>query len=165
MPPGTIALKKPSRSRVKQKKYARVLLLTRAHIDGRAPAARAFDRLVHAIERDLGGPGELSSVERSLVEAFVGSATPLNHLNSRMLLGEEIDVADHSAVVSALVRVASRLGLRRRSRDITPTLAEFAALHDLEAREAARNGASHELGNHQDDAEAVADAMRELDDA
>jgi hypothetical protein len=157
--------KSSSRSRVKEKVRTRLLLLTRAHLDGRGPAARAYDRLLHLIEADLapGGSHELSSIERTLVQAFCGSAILIDHLNARLLAGEEVDAAAHAATVSALVRVASRLGLRRRSKDITPSLAEFAALHDQEAREA-RNGALHELDNHLD-AEVTADAMREFDNA
>jgi hypothetical protein len=146
MPPGTIK-PKPSRSRVKVKKRAKVLLLTRASIDGRGPAARAYDRLARSIETDLGGASQLSSIEASLIEAFCGSATLIDHMNAKLLLGEEIDVSAHAATVSALVRVASRLGLRRRSKDITPSLVEYLALRDLEAREAkaAHNGTAHEF--------------------
>ena len=113
--PGTAALKpKPSRSRVKEKVHTSLLLLTRAHLDGRGPAARAFDRLLRLIESDLtpGGSHELSAIERTLIQAFVGSAILIDHLNAKLLLGEEIDVGAHAATVSALVRVASRLGLR-----------------------------------------------------
>ena len=43
----------------------------------------------------------------------------------RLLLGESIDLSQHAQAISAMVRVATRLGLQRRARDITPTLAEY----------------------------------------
>jgi hypothetical protein len=68
----------------------------------------------------------------------------IDSLNARLLLGEKINISDHAAVVSALVRVASRLGLRRRSKDVTPSLGEYLTLHNLEAK-AARNGVALDL--------------------
>ena len=133
MPPKVVA-PKPPRSRVC--KRARVLLLTRDGIDGRGNAARAFDRLARAIKTDLGGHDQLSSIEHSLIEAFCGSAILIDHLNAKLLLGEEVDVAAHAATVSALVRVASRLGLRRRAKDIT----------GLSLGEVLRRGIDHDRG-------------------
>jgi hypothetical protein len=52
---------------------SRPQLLTRRALDGRTNAARHFDRLVVDIERDLGGRDQLSTIERSLVEAFCGA--------------------------------------------------------------------------------------------
>jgi hypothetical protein len=102
-------------------------LILRSELDGRTNAAKYFDRLVTAIENDLAGADQLSSVEKVLVEAFVGAAVSLQHLNGKLALGQEINISEHSSCVGALVRVASRLGIGRRSRDVTPTLHEIAA--------------------------------------
>src|SRR6516225_10163829 len=59
------------------------------------------------------------------IEAFAGAAVTLQHLNTRLALGQEIDLAQYAQTVSAMVRVASRLGLRRRARDLTPTLRDL----------------------------------------
>ena len=48
----------------------------------------------------------------------------LHHLNTRLALGEEIDLGQHAQAVSAMVRIASRLGLQRRAKDVGPTLAD-----------------------------------------
>ena len=69
-------------------------LLTRNELDGRTGAAKAFDALVAAIENDLGGADQLTSIERSLVEGFVGATITLKNINAKMCLGHEIDVAD-----------------------------------------------------------------------
>ena len=53
-----------------------------------------------------------------LVEAFAGAAITLNDLNTRMLLGQPIDLNKHAQAVNAMVKVASRLGISRRARDV-----------------------------------------------
>ena len=101
-------------------------------LDRRTHSAKTFDRLVAEIEKDLGGRDQLSAIERALVEAFAGSAVTLYSLNTRLLLGEEIDLAQHAQTVSAMVRVATRLGLSRRLRNVTPSLAEYLAARPTE---------------------------------
>jgi len=101
-------------------------LLTRDQLDGRTNAAKVFDRLVIDIEGDLGGRDHLSTIERALIEAFAGACVTLQHLNTKLGLGEEIDLSQHAQAVGAMVRVASRLGLQRRPRTIeTPTLSQY----------------------------------------
>jgi hypothetical protein len=95
-------------------------LLTRDQLDGRTNAAKLFDRLVTDIEADLGGHEQLSTIERALIEAFAGASVTLSHLNTQLALGQQIDLSQHAAAVGAMVRVASRLGLRRRAHDVTP---------------------------------------------
>jgi len=48
-------------------------LLLRDQLDKRLNARKYMDQLVEDIERDLGGSEQLSTIERSLVEAFVAS--------------------------------------------------------------------------------------------
>jgi hypothetical protein len=109
---------KPVKRRRLDKKRTRPQLLTRDQLDGRTNAARFFDRLVADIESDLGGADQLSTIERSLIEGFAGAAVTLQHLNTQLALGQEIDLSQHAQAVSAMVRVASRLGLQRRQRDV-----------------------------------------------
>src|SRR5262249_1455944 len=93
-------------------------LLTRGQLDGRTSAAKVFDRLVTAIQARPGGTDQLSAIERNLVQAFAGAAVTLHHLNARLMAGEEINLAQHAQAVSAMVRVASRLGLQRRQKTV-----------------------------------------------
>jgi hypothetical protein len=53
-----------------------------------------------------------------LVEGFAGAAVTLQHLNTQLALGQPIDLSQPVQAVSAMVRVASRLGLQRRARDV-----------------------------------------------
>ncbi|MBV8108205.1 MAG: hypothetical protein JOZ35_11600 [Hyphomicrobiales bacterium] len=59
--------------------------------------------------------------ERTLLASlrgFAGAAVILQHLNTQLVLGQPIDLSQHAQAVSAMVRVASRLGLQRRARDV-----------------------------------------------
>lgn len=103
--------------------------MTREHLDGRSTAAKLFDRLISDIESDLGGRDQLSAIELALIEGFVGSTVLMTDLNTRLALGQEIDFGAHASCVSAMVRVASRLGIHRRPKDISPQ-----SLHEI-ARE------------------------------
>jgi hypothetical protein len=116
---------KPVKRRRLDKKRIRPQLLTRAELDGRTNAAKAFDRLVASIEADLGGHDRISAIEVALVEAFAGAAVTLQHLNTQLALGLPIDLSQHAQAVGAMVRVASRLGLQRRARDVGPSLGDI----------------------------------------
>jgi hypothetical protein len=91
-------------------------------LDGRSNAAKEFDRIVDGIASDLGGKNNLTTVQSALVEAFAGACVHVNGLNMKLLIGEAIDLADHAMAISALVRVATRLGTGRVPRDVTDPL-------------------------------------------
>jgi hypothetical protein len=121
-----------SKHRNKRRTATRPQLLTRDQLDGRTNAAKTFDRLVSAIEVDLGGRDQLSTIESLLIEALVGAAITLHHLNAKLALGEKIDLSEHYQTSNALVRIASRLGLSRRAKEIVepPSLADILAEHE-----------------------------------
>ena len=100
-------------------------LLTRENLDRRSKAAQQFDAIARGITGDLGGEDQLSTVQRHLVEAFAGVACQVNDLNARLLLGEKIDVIEHSQAISTMVRIASRLGIRRICKDVSPSLGDY----------------------------------------
>jgi hypothetical protein len=100
-------------------------LANRAALDGRTTAAKQFDRLVAAVEADLGGADRLSTVQRVLIEAFAGSTIAMHNLNVRALLGQDVDPATFGVIVSSIVRVASRLGVNRVARDVTPSVKDY----------------------------------------
>jgi hypothetical protein len=101
--------------------------LTRSALDGRTTAAKLYDRLVLNIQNDLGGADACSTIENTLIEAFAGAAVRVNDQNARMLSGEEVPIGEIALAISALVRAASRIGLKRVPRDVTPlTLQEIA---------------------------------------
>jgi hypothetical protein len=95
-------------------------LLTRKNLDGRTKAAHRFDAIASGIAQDLGGEDRLSTVQKHLVEAFAGCAIHVNDLNARLLLGQQVDIVEHSQAISTMVRIASRIGISRVATDVTP---------------------------------------------
>jgi hypothetical protein len=81
-----------------------------------ALGVKQFNALIRALIADFGGESELSTVEETLLEGYASSAATLQDLNTRRLLGQQIDLADHNQCISSMVRIASRLGLSRRAR-------------------------------------------------
>jgi hypothetical protein len=122
--PRTSPEKESGKLKRRPHRATRPQLLRRDKIDGRLGAAKLFDRLVTSIQADLGSRDQLSTIELALIEAFAGACVTLDNLNTRLLLGQEIDLSEHAQAVSAMVRVASRLGLQRRARDVSPTLSD-----------------------------------------
>jgi hypothetical protein len=105
---------------------SRPQLLIRSQLDGRTNSAKRFDRLVNDIEIDLGGRDQLSTIELALIEGFAGAYVALENLNTRLALGEKIDLSEHAQAISAMVRVSNKLGLQRRAKDINdPTLQQY----------------------------------------
>jgi hypothetical protein len=84
-------------------------------------AARYFEKVVREVEQDLGGKRILSRIERELITAFAGAATTIQYLNRQVLLGDtaEIDLCGYATMASTMLRIGSRIGLRRVTRDVT----------------------------------------------
>jgi hypothetical protein len=109
---------------------------TRADLDSRTAAARMWDNLSANIAADLGGEANLSSVQKTLIEAFVGVSIRLNDLNMRGLRGEQIDLSELSLAASTLVRIASRIGIARVARDVGSSLGDLLRQdHERQQRE------------------------------
>jgi hypothetical protein len=79
---------KPVRAR-RPHRSVRPKLLNIKGLDRRIAARKA---LVAEIEHDLGGREQLSAIEKSLIQAYAGSAILLDDLNARVVLGQEIDL-------------------------------------------------------------------------
>jgi hypothetical protein len=111
-------------------------LLTRDQLDGRTNACKLFERLITDIENDLGGADRLSTIERALIEAFAGACVTMQNLNTRLALGEAIDLSEHAQAVSAMVRVSNKLGLQRRAKDVGSSLGDLLRQdHERQQRE------------------------------
>jgi hypothetical protein len=121
-----LAIDPPANGREKPRRHvrSRPQLLNRRDLDHRRNSVAAFDRLVNAITTDLSGGKELSHIQMQLIEAFAGAAIALDSLNARILLGEQVSLAEHAKACSAMVRLATRLGLKRRAHDVTPPTLE-----------------------------------------
>jgi hypothetical protein len=123
MPPGATQLEANSDQVTKSsngKYLGKTRLLTRAQLDKRTAAAAEFDAIAKAIAQDLGGEDNLSTVQKHLVEAFAGCAVHVGHINALLALGQQIDIVEHSQAISTMVRVASRIGIDRVPKDVSP---------------------------------------------
>jgi hypothetical protein len=134
-PASRVIGKPPRLSKRGKTEQGKLHFLNRGDLDGRSNAAKTFDRLVVAIHSDLGGRDRLSAIELALAEAFAGATLILNDLNTRVLGGAEVDnafITAHAASCSAMVRIGGRLGLQRRSRDVTPDPLAYSKQLDVE---------------------------------
>jgi hypothetical protein len=126
----------------KRKRASRALPLEQA-----TDSARFFGRMVRAIESDLGGRRGLSRIQTELVHAFCGAATAVNYLNRQVILGEgsEIDFSGFAVLASTMLRIGSKLGLRRIPRDVTPTVTDYlASLKQVDAAAATQEAPDQE---------------------
>ena len=134
MPPVQQAVDPQIRVSSNGRRTGKVKLLTRRSLDQRSRAAKLFDRIFEGIAADLGGKEHLTTVETALAEAFAGAAVRMHDMNAHLLLGQNINLAEHAMAISSLVRIASRIGTRRRPRDVTPNLGEY--IRNIEDEEA-----------------------------
>ena len=72
---------------------------------------KRYDRIVSDLVTALGS--DVTIEQRVLIEAFAGIALKVKDANSKLLLGEEIDLTEHSAAIATLVQLASCIGVVR----------------------------------------------------
>ena len=93
-------------------------------VDGRSAAARRFYDLVASLTSDAGGDAAMSETRRQLVRRFAALAVLAETMESRLTVGETIDLAEYCTTSSTLVRLASRLGLGRAQK-LVPQLRDY----------------------------------------
>jgi hypothetical protein len=89
-------------------------------VDGRSAIARRFKDISSAILADQGGAERCSESRRQLVRRFAATAVLAEQMESRLANGEQIDIQEHALLCSTLTRLAQRIGIERRARDVTP---------------------------------------------
>jgi hypothetical protein len=91
-------------------------------LDGRSASARRFRDLVNAFVADMGGFDCCSEIKLGLLRRLAATTVQAEMLEARMVNGEAIDVSQLCTLASTTVRISQRLGLERRTRDVTPPL-------------------------------------------
>jgi hypothetical protein len=88
----------------------------------------------------------LSEAQLSLVRRAAALACELEQMEARMSQGEAVNLDSFGRAASHLRRLLEAVGLQRRARDVTPTLAELIAQDEAEqaAEEAAAAKAAAE---------------------
>lgn len=97
------------------------------NVDGRSLVARRYRDISGQILAEQGGADVCSEARQQLIRRFAAAACLAEQLESRLANGEQINIAEHASLSSTLVRLASRIGIERIPRDLTPTLAEYLA--------------------------------------
>jgi hypothetical protein len=94
-------------------------------IDGRCLLARRYRDISLAIASDQGGADRLSETRLQLIRRFAAAACLAEQLEAKLVRGEQVDIQEHSLLVSTMLRVAQRIGIDRRAKNITPTLGDY----------------------------------------
>jgi hypothetical protein len=103
-------------------------------LDGRTSTARRFRDLVGSYISDMGGLDRCSEIRLGLLRRLAAATVQAELLEARMVNGEQIDVGQLCTLASTTVRIASRLGLERRAKNVTPTVDGYLK-HKAEAAE------------------------------
>src|ERR1700736_1246999 len=102
--------------------------------DGRSATARRFKDLVEDIAADLGGKDHLSEGQRQLIRRAAMLSAESERMEVLAARGEaEFDIDLYGMICDRLGRLFGRLGLERKSKDITPDLRSYLAGKDRSA--------------------------------
>ena len=109
-----------------------------AGVDQRSSIARRYRDLMAEAIADSGGLSECSQARLQLIRRLAALSVQLEQLEAKLAEGAEIDITEYTVLTSTLVRVVSRLGLERRSRDVTPpSVADYLKHKQQQLKEAA----------------------------
>jgi hypothetical protein len=95
--------------------------------DGRGPWARRWRDLQALYADDLGGASTLSEFQCGLVGTAATLRCELERLEGRLSIGEAIELDQFGRLAGHYRRICETLGIERRKRDLTPSLAEYLA--------------------------------------
>jgi hypothetical protein len=102
----------------------------------RSAVYRRYRDLVAIIATDQGGVDRLAEARMQLVRRFAALSVEAENMEARLCSGTPLPIADYCLIVSTLTRVASRIGISRTARDITPTLSKYLVEKEAEEIEA-----------------------------
>jgi hypothetical protein len=117
--PSLVALSSRNRSRVTN--GADLL----PNIDGRTATARRYRDLANALVVDAGGLDRCSEARLSLIRRFAAASVLAELLEAKLANGGPVDIAEHAALSSTLVRLAAKIGIDRRARTVVPSVRDY----------------------------------------
>lgn len=95
--------------------------------DGNSAWSRRFRDLVGQHGDDLGGRDRLSESQRSLIRRAATIEVELEQREGELSRGVAVDLDAYARAAGHLRRLLESLGVERKARDATPTLAEYLA--------------------------------------
>jgi hypothetical protein len=81
--------------------------------------------LVSSYIADMGGLDCCSEIKLGLLRRLAAAMVQAELPEAPMVNGEQIDVGQLCTLASTTVRIASRLGLERRPKNVTPTVRDY----------------------------------------
>ena len=78
------------------------------------------------------GADQCSESRLQLVRRFAAAAVLAEQMESRLANGEQIDIQEHALLCSTLTRLAQRIGIERRAKEVTPSVSEYLAAKELQ---------------------------------
>lgn len=123
IPPDTAAVHGGNGGAGQPKGKARLLSLS--DLDRRTGAYKKTAETISAVEGDCGGADMLSTAERAIIRRAALAGAMLEDLGARWLSGEPIDPGLFATLSNSERRLYESIGLRRRTRDVTPTLGDY----------------------------------------
>jgi hypothetical protein len=103
----------------------RLQLRTLDDLDHRTRAVRRTRELVDTLISDLGGDAAVTVAVRQLVQRAALLGALIEDIEIRWVDGEPIPLVDYLTAINTQQRVLTALGLKRRPKDVTPTLDEY----------------------------------------
>lgn len=94
-------------------------------IDGRSKEARRFKDIASQIVTDQGGLELCAEARLQLIRRFSACCVMAEQMEANLASGKNINIVEHSMLTNAIVKVAARIGIDRRSRNIIPTLRDY----------------------------------------
>jgi hypothetical protein len=95
--------------------------------DGRGPWARRWRDLQILYSDDLGGASTLSEFQLGLVGTAATLRCELERLEGQLSLGATVDIDLFGRIAGHYRRCCETLGVERRKRDLTPSVADYVA--------------------------------------
>lgn len=102
-------------------------------VDQRLAIARRYRDLVSQIVADQGGIDCCSETRMQLIRRFASGAVMAEALEARLVRGEKVEISEHAALSSTLVRLAHRIGIARHAKLIPLTLRDYLEERDADA--------------------------------
>jgi hypothetical protein len=130
--------KRPRKPTSRGKAYGRTKLTNGKDrlpdVDGRCLLYKRFREIARLVAADQGGLDALSEARVQLVRRFAATCVMAEQLEANMCNGLEIDINQHTALSSTLVRLGARIGIDRRAKHITPNLTDYLELQSAPER-------------------------------
>ena len=94
-------------------------------MDGRSVTARRFRDVYEEIGSDMGGADLLSEGQRQLARRAAGLSVLSEEIESDLVRERPFSVQNYLMYTNSIRRVFEAIGLKRRPRDVSPTLQHY----------------------------------------